>query len=73
MLQRYMKRKRKRGGDIVKSCLSKTKYDNEEDAWDAAIWQSEQEGCGVEGCCPVFNFYRCPFCTGFHTYREKDK
>jgi len=66
-----MKQKRKRGKDIVKACLSKTKHDNEDDARDAALWQSKQEGCSVEGCCPTFWYYKCAFCEGYHTYREK--
>ena len=65
-----MKRKRKKGGDIVKSCLSKIKYDNEDDAWEAAMWQTKQKGCGYE-CCPTYDFYKCIFCEGYHTYKER--
>lgn len=66
-----MKRKRKKGKNIINQCLSKTRYDNEDDAWATAIWQSQQEGCGVKGCCPIFNTYRCMLCEGYHTYMER--
>ena len=69
-----MGRKRQKTGKIItNSCLSKVRHETEEAAWEAAIWQSEQEGCGVEGCCPVFSYYKCIFCEGYHTYRVKDK
>lgn len=66
-----MKRKRKKGHYIINACLSKSRLDNEEDAHSQAIWQAEQEGCGVRGCCPTFGYYKCTFCEGYHTYKER--
>jgi hypothetical protein len=69
-MQMIRKKRYKKGKRIVKACLSKTRHSNEDDAKDTAIWQSLQEGCGTEGCCPTFWFYRCVFCEGYHTYKE---
>ena len=66
-----MKRKHKRGKRIIKGCLSKKRHDNEDDAIAQATWQSQQEGCNIKGCCPTFWFYKCWFCEGYHTYKEK--
>ena len=65
--------RRRKGKNIIKACLSKKRHDTEEEAKETAIWQAEQEDCGVEGCCPVFNVYKCIFCEGFHTYRVKSE